>query len=104
MLSYAPVSGGQYKQSDNVIMEVGVDGARRVRFAPTPADETAATMEQLILSYTDARSSYNVNQLLLIPCFVLDFLCIHPFSDGNGRNKTEGQAFCLAHERQPKNR
>jgi Fic family protein len=42
-------------------------------------------MEQLILAYTDARDNYGVNRLLLIPCFVLDFLCIHPFSDGNGR-------------------
>jgi len=85
MLSYAPVNGGEYKQSDNVIMEVDASGARRVRFSPTPAAETAATMEQLVLAFMDARSNYNVNQLLLIPCFILDFLCIHPFSDGNGR-------------------
>jgi Fic family protein len=85
MLFYAPVNGGQYKQNDNVIMEVDASGARRVRFTPTPAAETAATMDQLILAYIDARSNYNINQLLLIPCFVLDFLCIHPFADGNGR-------------------
>jgi Fic family protein len=66
-------------------MEIDASGARRVRFAPTPASETAATMEQLILAYMDARSNYGVNQLLLIPCFILDFLCIHPFADGNGR-------------------
>ena len=85
MLSYSPVSGGAYKQSDNVIMEVDAAGQRRVRFAPTPANETTAAMEQLILAFMDARNSYSVNQLLLIPCFVLDFLCIHPFADGNGR-------------------
>ena len=85
MLSYAPVSGDAYKQNDNVIMEVDSSGARRIRFSPTPADETSAAMEQLALAYIDARSSYSVNQLLLIPCFILDFLCIHPFSDGNGR-------------------
>ena len=84
MLSYSPVNGGIYKETDNVIMEV-VNGVRRVRFEPTPALETAETMEQLILAYMDARSNYNINQLLLIPCFVLDFLCIHPFADGNGR-------------------
>ncbi|MCL2773573.1 MAG: Fic family protein [Oscillospiraceae bacterium] len=84
MLSYSPVSGGAYKESDNVIMEVA-GGVRRVRFDPTPASETAETMEQLILAYMDARSNYNVSQLLLIPCFILDFLCIHPFADGNGR-------------------
>ena len=85
MLSYAPVRGGVYKQSDNIIMEADAAGQRRVRFAPTPANETSAAMEQLILAFTDARSNYSVNQLLLIPCFVLDFLCIHPFADGNGR-------------------
>ena len=85
MLSYAPVSGGAYKQSDNVIMEAGAAGQRRVRFAPIPVNETAAAMEQLVLAFMDARSNYSINQLLLIPCFVLDFLCIHPFADGNGR-------------------
>jgi Fic family protein len=85
MLSYAPVNGGQYKQSDNVIMEIDASGTRRVRFAPVAADDTAAAMEQLILAYMDARSNYNINQLLLVPCFILDFLCIHPFADGNGR-------------------
>jgi len=85
MLSYSATEGGRYKRTDNVIMEIGASGARRVRFAPTPAAETPGTMEQLILAYMDARSNYAINQLLLMPCFVLDFLCIHPFSDGNGR-------------------
>ena len=85
MLSYAPVSGGSYKTADNVIMETDSSGRRRVRFMPTPAAETADAMEQLILAYVDAQSNYSINQLLLIPCFVLDFLCIHPFADGNGR-------------------
>ena len=85
MLSYAPVNGGVYKRNDNVIMEVDATGSRRVRFTPTPANETAAAMEQLVLAFMDARSNYNINQLLLIPCFILDFLCIHPFDDGNGR-------------------
>ena len=85
MLSYAPVKGGEYKHSDNVIMELDAQGRRRVRFSPTPAAETAEAMEQLILAYMDAANSYSINRLLLIPCFILDFLCIHPFSDGNGR-------------------
>ena len=42
-------------------------------------------MEQLELAYLDARGNANINQLLLIPCVILDFLCIHPFRDGNGR-------------------
>jgi Fic family protein len=88
MLSYSPTSpteGGRYKESDNVIMEVDAGGMRRVRFTPTLAAETAETMEQLILAYMDARDNYAVNRLLLAPCFILDFLCIHPFADGNGR-------------------
>lgn len=77
--------GGQYKTDDNVILEIDNDGNRRVRFRPIPASETAEAMEQLELAYMDARSNSNINQLLLIPCVILDFLCIHPFRDGNGR-------------------
>lgn len=85
MLSYSPVNGGQYKESDNLILEVDASGKRRVRFATVEASETKNAMEQLILAFMDARSNYSINQLLLIPCFILDFLCIHPFTDGNGR-------------------
>lgn len=77
--------GGQYKTDDNVILEVDADGNRRVRFRPTSAEETTEAMEQLELAYLDAKNNANINQLLLIPCVILDFLCIHPFSDGNGR-------------------
>ena len=85
MLSYSPVNGGSYKSSDNVIMEIDAASNRKVRFAPVSASETPDAMEQLLLAYMDARSNYSINQLLLIPCFILDFLCIHPFADGNGR-------------------
>ncbi len=77
--------GGRYKTDDNVILEVDPEGRRRVRFRPTPAAETGKAMEQLELAYMDARGDANINQLLLIPCVILDFLCIHPFRDGNGR-------------------
>lgn len=77
--------GGQYKTDDNVILEIDAEGKRRVRFRPTPAEETADAMEQLVLAYMEARDDANINQLLLIPCVILDFLCIHPFRDGNGR-------------------
>ncbi|MBD5128652.1 MAG: Fic family protein [Ruminococcaceae bacterium] len=76
---------GQYKTSDNVITEIDLSGKRTVRFRPTPAAQTKQAMEQLELAYMDARNNSNINQLLLIPCVILDFLCIHPFSDGNGR-------------------
>lgn len=77
--------GGQYKTDDNVILELDADGNWRVRFRPTPADETAEAMEQLELAYMDVRDDANSNQLLLPPCIILDFLYIHPFWDGNGR-------------------
>ncbi|MBQ8597220.1 MAG: Fic family protein [Lachnospiraceae bacterium] len=77
--------GGQYKVEDNLIMQIDSSGRRNVRFKPVSATETKDAMEQLVLAYMDARSNANINQLLLIPCVVLDFLCIHPFGDGNGR-------------------
>lgn len=77
--------GGKYKTDDNVILETDALGNRKVRFAPTPAKETKAAMEQLFLAYMEANSDPDINALLLIPCVILDFLCIHPFRDGNGR-------------------
>jgi Fic family protein len=85
MLSYTPQGGGNYKPTDNVIMEIDSLGRRKVRFAPVSAAETPEAMEQLVLAFIDAQSNYNINSLLLTPCFILDFLCVHPFADGNGR-------------------
>lgn len=78
-------AAGNYKSDDNLIIEIDSEGSRQIRFRPTPAKETKAAMEQLTLAYIDARSNVNINQLILIPCAILDFLCIHPFRDGNGR-------------------
>lgn len=77
--------GGRYKTSDNYILEEDNQGNRRIRFRPTSAAKTPAAMEQLELAYMEARNNANINQLLLIPCVILDFLCVHPFRDGNGR-------------------
>ena len=76
---------GRYKTDDNIIAEIDEFGRRRIRFSPVPAKETADGMEQLILAYIYARDNARINKLLLIPCVILDFLCIHPFADGNGR-------------------
>lgn len=80
-----PREAGKYKTGNNFIMEIGPDGNRRVRFKPVPAKRVNADMEQLLLAYYEARQDSDISPLLLIPCFVLDFLCIHPFMDGNGR-------------------
>ncbi|MBR5789795.1 MAG: Fic family protein [Lachnospiraceae bacterium] len=76
---------GQYKTDDNIIAEIDEYGRRKVRFLPVPAVQTQEAMEQLILAYIDARDNARINKLLLVPCVILDFLCIHPFGDGNGR-------------------
>lgn len=77
--------GGRYKTSDNYIIEQDKNGNRHIRFKPIPKEEVSEAMEQLELAYMEARNNANINQLLLIPCVILDFLCIHPFRDGNGR-------------------
>ncbi len=76
--------GGSYKAADNVIAETGPDGSERVRFSPVPAWETPQAIEKACAAY-DRAVQQGADPLLMIPMFVLDFLCIHPFSDGNGR-------------------
>ncbi len=77
--------GGRYKTDDNIIAEIDAYGRRRIRFSPVPAADTGEAMDQLLLAYIVARDNARINDLLLIPCVVLDFLCIHPFADSNGR-------------------
>ncbi len=77
--------GGSFKNSGNVIAEELPDGARRVRFEPVPARETPEAVENLCNAFADALQETETDPLLLIPVFILDFLCILPFSDGNGR-------------------
>ena len=77
--------GGNYKTSDNVIEEEDAQGNKRVRFQPVPAWETSMAMEKLCESYNELCKSGQYDPLLMIPVFILDFLCIHPFNDGNGR-------------------
>ena len=86
LMSYTGAEdAGKYKTNNNYIIEEDKEGNRKVRFKPLEAKETPSAMEQLILAYNDACNNANINQLLLIPCVILDFLCIHPFRDGNGR-------------------
>lgn len=86
LLAYEkPPFAGKFKENDNVIMEVSVSGKRSIRFIPTPAKETEEAVDQMLLAYLEARDDARINNLLLIPCVIFDFLAIHPFSDGNGR-------------------
>ena len=76
--------GGHYKNSDNVIAETDSAGNRFVRFQPVPAWETPEAIDFACKAYDEAVQS-GADPLLVIPMFILDFLCIHPFNDGNGR-------------------
>ena len=77
--------GGVYKNSDNIIAEKRSDGTETVRFRPVPAFQTADAILNLCTRYNEAIEAGTYDPLLLMPMFILDFLCIHPFNDGNGR-------------------
>lgn len=77
--------GGRYKTSDNIIEEQDAEGNKSVRFRPMPAWETPEAIEKICQSYDEALNSENIDALIIIPMFVLDFLCVHPFNDGNVR-------------------
>ncbi len=74
---------GKYKIGDNIIREIDEKGKEHVRFRPVAAWETPASVDELCSAYRDAKEI--VDPLILNAMFILDFLCIHPFSDGNGR-------------------
>jgi len=76
---------GKWKRRDNEIVELLSGGERRVRFVPTPARETPGAIERLCAAYHDLIEVEQVPSLLVVATFVLDFLCVHPFRDGNGR-------------------
>ena len=80
-----PGFGGNYKNSDNIIAEELPYGTKLIRFQPVPAWETPEAIETLCNTFNDAINDPDMDPLLLLPIFILDFLCIHPFNDGNGR-------------------
>lgn len=73
-----------YKDRNNAIISIDASGKRHIVFEPVPASETEDSMEQLCLAYQEL-STQGYEPLLYIPCIILDYLCIHPFLDGNGR-------------------
>ena len=81
---YLPMPGGRWKPVDNEIVERYPDGTVRVRFKPTSAHQTPEAMERLTHDYNDLMPA-GQDPLIIVPLAVLDFLCIHPFIDGNGR-------------------
>ena len=77
------IEGGMYKTSDNIIREMDSDGNEKIRFKPVAAWETPSSIDELFEAVREAKG--NVDPLILVGMFILDFLCIHPFNDGNGR-------------------
>jgi Fic family protein len=77
--------GGKFKATENTIEEKDGQGKRQVRFQPTSAFETPNAMNSLCDEFRKAEQHNIINSAILSAMFVLDFLCIHPFTDGNGR-------------------
>jgi len=83
---HLPQQGGRWKMTDNEIVERGPDGeVIRVRFTPVSAVATPGSMDELTARYQREREQGTHDELVLLPFAILDFLCIHPFTDGNGR-------------------
>ncbi|MGN0194526.1 MAG: Fic family protein [Pseudoramibacter sp.] len=86
LLQYTALSyGGAFKNVANEIDLTLPDGTKKRLFKPLQPYETPKAVEAICQSYNAARGAEAVDDLILIPCFILDFLCIHPFNDGNGR-------------------
>ena len=77
--------GGSFKNTQNYISATDSQGNSFVLFIPLPPYETPAAIEQICESYNRAIDTQEIDPLILIPVLIHDFLCIHPFNDGNGR-------------------
>lgn len=79
------IPGGNFKATENEIAEVYPDGSKVVRFKPVSAFETPGAMDKLHNLFNSELAKSQLEPLLIIATYVFDFLCIHPFNDGNGR-------------------
>ncbi len=85
LYSYSSVKHkGKFKTTDNAIVETDRHGNQKVRFQPVGSFETEQYFDEMIRAYNEA-VQMEIPPLLLIPAVIHDFLCIHPFEDGNGR-------------------
>lgn len=82
---YMPQPGGHWKVTNNDIIERHPDGSSRIRFRPVAAHLTPMAITDMMARYKTALDQHLADPLVLVPLVVLDFLCIHPFPDGNGR-------------------
>ncbi len=77
--------GGSFKNVQNYISATDDTGKRFTLFTPVAPYETAPAIQEICDEYNRAIGTGRVDPLLIIPVFIHDFLCIHPFLDGNGR-------------------
>jgi Fic family protein len=82
---FVPEGGGCWKMSDDLVTETLPDGSTEVVFTPVPAYAVEDAMNRLHEGFARHCAGAIIDPLLLIPAYLLDFLCIHPFSDGNDR-------------------
>lgn len=85
MYRLSPTPGGAWKSTANDIVDVHPDGTHRLRFAPVAPEQVDAALTDAVAGYRRVSSAGQIDPLIAVPAFVLDFLCIHPFADGNGR-------------------
>jgi len=84
--SITPEFGGKYKIEQNYIREFDAKGHLiRTIFIPSNPTEVDSLMGNLVYQFNECMKDPDCNKLLTILVFITDFLCIHPFSDGNGR-------------------
>lgn len=76
---------GKYKEKNGDIIEKFPDVRSRVRFKTVTAKNTPICMKELLVQYNEAIKEHRIPPLVILAAFNLDFLCIHPFRDGNGR-------------------
>ncbi len=77
--------GGHFKNSDNNIVARDENGIEHVIFEPLSPLETPIAIDRICEEFNRVSATEEVDTLLLIPIFIHDFLCVHPFNDGNGR-------------------
>ena len=77
--------GGHFKNSDNHIVARDENGIEHVIFEPLSPLETPIAIDRICEEFNRVSATEEVDTLLLIPIFIHDFLCVHPFNDGNGR-------------------
>ena len=85
ILKFTGLPGGKWKSAPNKITDTLPDGSRRVRFIPVDPFLVEDCMTRLHQTFQEELSMLVLDPLILIPLYILDFLCIHPFTDGNGR-------------------